>query len=451
MSDARAPIRFPWQWVQLYRHLRSDPLGAFTRVARQHGDVAYGRLGRRSVVLLSHPRDVQEVLVLQQRLYQKGPGAVFTGRALGQGLLTSEDLMWRQARRRAQPAFHRQAVRELSSAIVGVTERHTALWRDGDERDIAEDMAHLAFRIATEILFGTNGDAATDVVRSEMAVAMRYANGRISTVWNAPLWVPTPGSRRFHEAVRRLNDVVGGIVVERERSPGVHRDLLDLLLAGRGATPERGLRQVREDMLTFLLAGHETTATTLAWVWHLLDQNPWARDLLEQELAAKLQGVDPTPDDLAGLPWTRAVITETLRLYPPVWVMARETRVPVVLGGREFPARTLVLMSQWVVHRDPRWFEAPDQFRPQRWLDGTTDDLPTFAYFPFGGGPRLCIGKPLALTELALVVAWMAQRFRLHERAGASVLPQPLITLKPGGSVPVRVEVRSSPGAVKAG
>ena len=431
------------RWLETYRRLRDDPLGTFTQAARRHGDVVRLRIGPRELVLVSSPAYIDQILITQNRKFHKGRGLSFMSRVLGQGLLTSEGDFWRRERRLAQPAFHRRRIHDMGATMVELTVRQLEHWQPGQVVDAAEEMMRLTLTIAARTLFGVDVGDAADTVRDTVTIAMRHTNRRIRSLLRIPPWVPTPANRRYAAAATRLDAVVRGIIQQRRQDPGRDDDLLGLLMA---ATDDDGGhlsdRQLRDEAVTILLAGHETTANALAWTWYLLDSHPTAGDALREELNRVLAGRAPTADDMSHLPYAGAVISEALRLYPPAWMIARRATESFTLDAFGFPPGTQVLMSPWVVHRDGRFFDQPDQFMPERWLDGRTDRLPPFAYFPFGGGPRLCIGKPFALMEAVLVLATVASRFRLTLVPGHPVAPEPLITLRPRHGL--RMTVQSS-------
>lgn len=435
--------RRPWEGLVLYLKLRRDILGTLTETVRKASGLLDVRIGPIRILLLSLPDDIQNVLITQNRAFHKAKGPIFKGGIFGQGLLTTEDEPWRRARRMIQPSFHRRAVAALGDTIVSLTRREILRWQDGEEREMASDMSALAFTIATETLFGFQGNAVNAQVRDGITQAMRYANRRQFSLARLPAWVPTPEARRFSLVCRQLDDVVSRIIEERTHQESAPQDLLNLLMdavdrEGNGFTPQ----ELRDHCLTLLLAGHETTGNALAWTWYLLGQNPGVRAKMEKELSDHLGSASPTTDSLRNLPYLEAVVREAMRLYPPVWAMARRSTTPFRLGTTEYPANVHVIMLPWVVHRDPEWFTDPEEFRPERWLDGSAQNLPAFAYFPFGGGPRLCIARPFALTEIPLVVATICQQFRIHPVAGETVTPEPLVTLRPRRGVRVIIERR---------
>lgn len=427
----------PLAWMGVYRDLASEPIDTFFRFAAA-SDRALLNIGTRRMLLISHPDDVAHVLISQNRRFHKGRALRLMHRVLGDGLLTSEDDFWRRQRRLAQPAFHRQRVAQYGEAILEVTERLLDEWHDGQERDVARDMTRLGLSVAGTCLFGMEVGDQADVVRTNLAAAMRYGNRIIKAIWPPPPWMPSPGRRRFEEAARHLDHVVFDIIDRRRRAAADGAappdDLLALLMeaqddAGRPMTDQ----QLRDECMTLLLAGHETSANALSWTFYLLSRHPEVAERLRQELDGCLAEAPLSSERVDRLPYLRAVVSEALRLYPPVWLMVRESVAPFDLGGDPYPAGLQVLISPFVVHHDGRWFPDPEAFRPERWLAGAKDDRPALAYLPFGAGPRLCIGRPFALLEISLVLATVLSRWELSRTDAAPVAADPLITLRPRG------------------
>jgi cytochrome P450 len=429
--------------------LRRDVLGTITRIVREYGDIAHMPLLMQSRILVSRPEWIEDLIVRQPQKFDKGPGLKDASRRLlGEGLLTSEGELWRRQRRLAQPAFHRQRIAEYAQVMVEQALAHTRDWRDGDRRDMAEEMMALTLVIAVKTLFGIEFTEQAKRVGPAVTLLMRYQLRRLRSPVKIPMHWPTPSNVRADRAYKYLDSLVYGIIEERRRRRDAGEpeggDVLSLLM---NAMDEDGSRmtpkQLRDEVMTLFIAGHETTAVTLGWLWHMLAQHPRVEERLTEELCSMLGGRAPTPDDLPRLPYLDAVIHEVLRLYPAAYVLQRTSVEPFDLAGYHFPVNTTVLMSQWIVHRDSRYFDAPDEFRPERWLDGLESRLPAYAYFPFGGGPRRCIGQVFALMEAALVAATLAQRFRFVERAGAKVVPEPLVTLRARGGVPMTLKIRA--------
>lgn len=453
MSRTDIPQAFSGRRLHTVLALQKDALATFTKAARIHGDRVRVEIGPYELLLLSDPKDIEQVLVMQNRRFSKGRSLQYTRRVLGEGLLTSEGEFWRRERRLAQPAFHRQRIQNMGATMVALAERAQAGWAEGETRDMADEMMRLTFAIAAVTLFSADVSQEADVVRETLTIALRHVNRRMRTLLRLPGWLPTPANRRFEAAATRLDQVVQGIIDARRNHEGGGDDLLAMLMAATDADGTRlSDRQLRDEIMTLILAGHETTANLLAWTWLLLDENPSVREALESEWDNVLSDRPATADDYARLSYTNAVISESLRLYPPAWIIGRAALEPFALSPHTLAVGTQVLMSPWIVHRDARWFPDPDAFRPERWLDGSTKHLPTFAYFPFGGGPRLCIGKPMALLEGALVLATIGRSWRFHLVHGHPVATEPLITLRPRYGLRMTLATRHrAPSRARAG
>ena len=444
-SHAAAPgprARFPGQ---LLLRLQRDPLRFLAGVQRDHGDVALFRIGPQPIALLSAPDDIRDVLVTNQRNFTKGRGLERARLLLGHGLLTSEGDFHLRQRRLVQPAFHRQRVLGYGEVMADLAIRTRDGWRDGEVLDVHQAMMGLTLAVVARTLFGANVDAETRRIGAALDVAMnafKVANLPFSELLEK---LPLPAVRRFKRARAELDAIVYGIIAARRRSAEDRGDLLSMLLAaqdelgdGGGMTDE----QLRDECMTLFLAGHETTANLLAWTFHLLGAHPEAEARVQAEVDA-LGDRPPAPADLGALPWLRAVLAEALRLYPPAWILGRRAKEPFLVGTHEIPARTIVLMCQWLVHRDERWWPDASGFRPERWLDADENARrPKFAFFPFGAGTRVCIGEQFAWMEATLVLAAVAQRWQLRALPGTVVEPEALITLRPKHGVHMRVVSR---------
>src|SRR5215469_528182 len=427
------PKGLPFLGVSL--RLLRDPLGVMRSAAREYGDMVRIPVLVGTRVLLNHPDYIQQVLIFQQNRFHKSKlSKEATERLLGQGLLISEGDFWRRQRRLAQPAFHRQRISEYSSTMLERAQAQVRNWRDGETRNIAQEMTELTLEAAVRTLFGTTLPGEAQQVGRAMGFLMRYSLGRARKPINIPASWPTPRNRRANREYDFLDSLVYRIISERKSQPeSNHRnDLLSMLM---GAMDEDGTqmtpKQLRDETMTLFLAGHETTALTLGWTWYLLSQHPESEARLHEELRGVLSGKPPQVSDLARLPYLEAVIYEVLRLYPPAYLLARLAIAPFSIGGCDFPAGETVLLSQWVMHRDPRYYEDADAFRPERWLSGLSERLPPGAYFPFGDGPRRCIGQGFAMLETALVIGLIGQKFRFRMAPGHAVTPDPLVTLRP--------------------
>jgi cytochrome P450 len=330
--------------------------------------------------------------------------------------------------------------------MVAFTERMLASWDHGQVRDVQEDMMRLTLEIVVKCLF--DADVSTDSAGASAAMetVLRCFTARVNTLLRFPDWMPTPVNLRLRHAIRRLDTILFRIIDEHRRSSADRGDLLSMLLRAQDEDDGHGMtdRQLRDETMTLFMAGHETTANTLAWVWYLLAHHPEAEARLHAEVDEVLGARPPTFDDLPRLTWTDRIVTETLRFYPTVWLVGREAIEPVTIGGYHVPVGMTMYMSQWVLHRDARWFDDPETFRPERWADGLARRLPRYAYFPFGGGPRICVGNQFAQTEAVLLLATIARRYRLRLAADAVVTPLPTMTLRPERGVKVVLEQRGS-------
>ena len=412
---------------------RVDRLAYFTHLAERYGDSVAIRLGPRRMMIVNHPDLVEDVLVTKNRIFKKHFALRHTKETLGNGLLTSEGDFWRKQRRLAQPAFHRERIAAQADTMVEFAERMLRDWSDGQTRDVQEDMMRLTLQVVAKVLFDADvsGDAAD--ASAAMDITLKAFTARVNKILKFPYWVPTPQNVRFRRAVRRLDAIIFRIISERRVSGDDRGDLLSMLLAARDEDDGTRMtdRQLRDETMTLFMAGHETTANTLAWVWYLLATHPEVEEKLHAELDSVLDGRPPAFDDLPRLPYAENVVTEALRLYPTVWLLGREATEPCEVGGHEVPAGRTVFMSQWVIHRDPRFFDDPLTYRPERWADGLAKRIHRYAYFPFGGGPRICIGNGFALMESVLLLATIARRYRLALAPDAVIKPLPTMTLRP--------------------
>ncbi len=422
-----------------------DHLGFLTRCARRYGDVVGLRFVNVHVYLLNHPDHVEYVLVRNNRNFVKSRGERISLGFLGNGLLTSEGSFWRRQRRLAQPAFHRERIAAYGGVMVERAGRMVAGWRSGEVRDVHEDMGRLTLEIVARTLFGVPlRPAEFEEVGDALATISRRFTGRGGVFFQVPEKIPTPGNLRMRRAIRRLDALIYGIIRDRRASGEDAGDLLSMLLAVRDEETGEGMtdEQLRDEAMTVFLAGHETTANALSWTWRLLAEHPEVESRLFEELREVLADRSPAVEDLPQLRYTDMVVKESMRLYPPAWAFGREALADCEIGGYHVPAGTQLIMSQWVMHRDPRYYEEPGEFRPERWGDGSAEQLPKYAYFPFGGGPRLCIGQSFAKMETVLLLATIARKFRLHPAPGERVTPQPSITLRPKNGMRMVLERR---------
>jgi cytochrome P450 len=420
------------------------PLAMLTELGRL-GDVVRFRLPAMRAVLVNHPDLIKRVFHdyktydKRMRSYQR------LSPLLGDGLATSEGDHWLRQRRIAQPAFHRQRIAGLGETMVRLTEQardgYLPLARRGEPIDIAAEMTRLTLAIMCESLLGGDVPGDADTLARAFSEVVEYLVERLNLLYYLPLWVPTGANRRCRAALASLDDVVYRMIARRRAQAAESPDLLSMLLAARDEDTGEGMsdRELRDELMTMLLGGHETTAMTLTWAICLLAQHPDAQDRLRAELSTVLGGRSPTSADLARLPYTRMVVDEALRLYPPVWLVARNAAKDDDLGGYAISKGDAVFVSSWVVHRAPWLWDAPDEFRPERFSPEREVELRN-AFFPFVGGPRQCIGNAFALMEARLALAVLAQRFRFSLAPGSVVEPEPILTLRPKGVVKVLLE-----------
>jgi cytochrome P450 len=414
--------------------LRRDPLSFMTRVAREYGDVARVRIGLANAYLVSHPEYVKEVLVTQQHSFKKGLGLEWAKSLLGEGLLTTYGGFHRRQRRLMQPSFHRQRIQAYGEIMVHYAEQRRDHWQPGQEIGLHEEMSALTMAIVAKALFGVEVEGESREIGEALTTVLEFFP-RFSLPFARLLQLlPLPGNRRFARAQSRLDETVYRLIEEGRRSGEDRGDLLSMLLAARDEEGDGGGmtdRQLRDEVMTLFLAGHETTASALTWTFYLLSLNPEAEARLLAELDAVLSDRPPTVDDLPRLRYTEGVFAESLRLYPPAWAIDFRALNDVVIGPYRIEKDAYVATAQWVVHRDPRFWPDPERFDPDRWTPEARAARPKFAYFPYGAGSRQCIAESFAGMEGVLTLATIAQRWRLGLRPGQIVELQPVITLRP--------------------
>jgi cytochrome P450 len=421
-----------------------DPLGKFLGWAREFGDIFYYRAAWLHVYFLNDPELIEWVLVRNYQKFLKDHVVQKSRWFFGQGLLTNEGESWLRQRRLSQPAFHRERVASYARIMTGYAEQMLESWQDGEVHDIHQQMMRLTLRIVVRCLFGVE-PGEIENLSAAVNVLMRNTTGARMLFPPIARYLPLPMMIAVRRAVRHLDDTVYRIIASRRAAQGDFGDLLSMLMRvrdddGTGMSD----KQLRDEVLTFLLAGHETTALALSWTWHLLAQNPEIEAKLQAELGRVLNGRLPEFSDLPSLTYTDRVIKESMRLYPPAWSLARTAATDFELRGYTIPAGSNVVMSQWIMHHNARFFPDPERFDPDRWLDPAMQTLPRFAYFPFGGGPRQCIGSSFATMEGMLLLATIAQRFRLRSVPGHAVVPVPSFTLRPKYGVWMKLEKREA-------
>jgi cytochrome P450 len=420
---------------------RRDALGFYERIHREYGDIIGFRLGAVPVVMLCHPKYAKHVLLDHADKYGKGGMPERLRPALGDGLLTAEGDFWLRQRRLMQPAFHREKLAALVESMAEAAEAHVESWQPG-ELDIAQDMLTLTMGIAGKGLFGAELGGKADAVGPALSVALEESNRRLLAYFDLPLWVPTPGNLRLQKAIRALDEVVFHIIEQRRRGESAGNDLLALLMEARDEETGAAMddRQLRNEVLTLFLAGHETTASALAWMCHLLAQHPEEQERLRAEAFA-VCGMRPVrDDDLRRLERCNMAFQESMRLYPPAWGIPRASRVDDVIDGYHVPRRTLVFVSTWLIHRHREFWPDAEVFDPGRFDKQRSEGRPRQAFIPFGTGQRTCIGGSFATVESLVTVATLLRRYRILPVPEHVPEPLPLVVLRARNGIKVRLD-----------
>jgi cytochrome P450 len=448
-SQSRSGYRFPpgfqrnLLWFALRKFRPANPIFLFQHLAETYGDIAHYKIGPHHIVFLNNPEYIREVLVVQNDNFIKERTVQRTRMLLGEGMITSEGAAHRAQRLAAQPAFHRQRIGEYGGIMLEEAAHIRDLWRAGERRDIAINMMHLTLNVVARTLFAT--DLREEVY--ELAAAIN----RIMGLYNFLVMLPAaewlvhlrpPGLAAFVRARKRIDAVVYRMIDAHQRSGLDRGSLLDLMLVASPANDEASRRSLRDQVITIFLAGYETVANALSWTWYLLSQNPDCEAKFHHEVDDVLKGRLPAVEDVSRLRYTENVMAESLRLYPPAWAMGRFARNDFSLGDYFLPARTTVLISQFITQRDPRYFPDPLRFDPERFSAEGKAQRTKFTYLPFGAGARQCIGESFAWMEGVLILATLAQKWKLRLVPGHRVEPQPLITLRPKYGMLMEVQTR---------
>ena len=428
-------IRFPWRHIG---RLPSELPHTLLQLAEQYGDIVHFTVGRQHIYLLNHPDFIQEVLISQQRSFTKGRAVQQSRQLLGNGLLTDEGESHLQQRRLLQPIFHRQQVANQAEQIVQLAEAMSSHWQAEQPIDLAAEMTHLTMNIISHALFSTAIDTQAPALGNSIKVLFKRFDQQLTPAGWLRRNFPSTDSREFHQAKAHLLHFVDEMLVLRKNSQSQDDILSHLLNTKDDQGRPMDEQQIHGHVMTLFLAGHETTASALSWTFYLLAQYPHIMDKVQAELDSVLAGRRPSAENYGQLEYTKMALSESMRLYPPAWVIGRQARYEISLGGYAIPQGATLLLSQWVTHHDPRYYPNPYLFKPERWLPKARALRPKMAYFPFGGGQRLCIGEHFAWMVGTLTIATVLQNWRFEQIPGRKLSPRFTLTLRPENGYAVR-------------
>jgi cytochrome P450 len=419
---------------------KNDTLGFVQRAVREHGDFFAIKLFGRRIHVVNHPDDIERVLVRAHARMKKDRFTRDLSKVLGDGLVTSDGEHWKKQRKLVSHAFTPAKIRGYADTMMEVAHKAISGWAPDHEIDVHAEMTRITLDIVAKTLFDADVSSDARTVGDAMAVLSDYGMS-LEAGLLIPLWAPTPGARRARTAIQSIDGILYRIIKERRASGSEHGDLLSALLHAEEDGQSMDDRELRDECVTLFLAGHETTAIALSYGFYLLAKHPEVAERFRAELARVLGARRPTHSDVEALDFTTRIVKETMRLYPPVWGIGREALTDIEISGHSLKKGAQLAMFQWTVQRDPRWYSDPEAFDPDRWLDSRSADLPRFAYFPFGGGPRVCIGNHFAMMEAVLLLALVGQRFHLELLPGEKLDFRPSITLRP--KHPIRMRLRA--------
>lgn len=442
------PIKGFFQMLQVMQEFVSDTFGWAGRAFQQYGDLHMWQMGDVKQYMVIHPDHLYQVLVAQAHKFHKNDDYTDPQRGLarflGSSLLTSDGEFWKRQRKLMQPAFHHKRIEGYAQHMVEATAEMLNRWQDGAWLDVDHEMMALTLKVVVRSLFETEAGEDTQKISEAMDTIQAFTG----TPRLLPTWIPTPLEMRTRRAVKLLDEVIYGLIEKRRADSQKHSDLLSMLIETQDENGEQMTsKQIRDELVTLYLAGHETTANTLNWTFYLLSQNPHIEARLHEELDRVLGGRAPTLADLKSLPYTEQVIKESMRLFPPAFVVSREAIEDVTIGSTILPKGAVVVLWTYFTHRDPRWWgEDAMDFKPERFTPESEKAQIRYSYLPFGAGPRICIGNMFALTEAQLMLASIAQQYRLRLKPGHEVKPDPKLTLRPKGGLPMILEKRTIQG-----
>ncbi|MGG0741515.1 cytochrome P450 [Niallia taxi] len=414
---------------------RSDPPAFLQQMAEEYGDVAKFRLGPlKKVYLVSNPDMIKQILVTKQQNFVKSDDFKVLKPIFGEGLLTSDKEFHMKQRRLIQPAFKKSHIIDYGQDMINLTKEYLSTWKDNEERIITQDMMNITLGIICKTMFSMDFKEGYQVVGKPLETALKLTVKRMRSVIKLPLWIPTRINRETRKAIKELDRVILEIIQKRRNDPVKYEDMLGILMDARDDKDDIGMsdKQLRDEVMTIFIAGHETTANALSWTWYLLSQHPEVDAKLYEEIANVIGDNEPTPADFMKLTFTQNLIWESMRMYPPSFVTSRKVDKNVEVNGYPFKKGDMILVSQYVMHRKAEYFESPESFIPERFENNFIKTIPQYAYFPFGGGPRVCIGNHFALMEAVLVLVSVAQRFKLNLAPDHHEIKTfPSITLRP--------------------
>ncbi|AST92513.1 cytochrome P450 [Sutcliffiella cohnii] len=428
------------------REFQADPLQFMRKTTEQFGGISLLRFGPfQKVYLVNDPKLIKEILVTKQKYFIKSNDIRSLKTVVGDGLLTSEKEKHMYQRRLIQPAFKKQHIINYGQDMIETTLQYIAKWQDGEERDITEDMMNITLGIISKTMFSMKLEEGHSMIGEPMEAVMTLAIKRMRAIFPLPLWIPTKENQQFKNAIKKLDQVLYEIIEKRQNQGVEMEDLLGMLMAARDEKDGIGMTntQLRDELMTIFLAGHETTANALSWTLYLLSQHPDKEEKLKDEISRVVLKREPQAEDFMKLPFAQNVVWESMRLFPPAYVVGREVDRNVEIGGHTLKRGDMILISQYVMHRNAEYFENPDTFIPERFENNFMRSLPPYVYFPFGGGPRVCIGNHFALMETVLTLVCIIQQYSLRlAPKHHTVKPQPLITLRPKHGIRMVVKKR---------
>ncbi|WP_261179647.1 cytochrome P450 [Anaerobacillus sp. CMMVII] len=425
---------------------QADPLAFLTKLTEEYGDFVPFRLGPfQRVFLINDPNLIKEVLVTKQTSFVKSKDIQTLKTIVGEGLLTSEKDLHKRQRKLIQPSFKRSHIINYGHDMIDTTLHYLSNWQNGEHRLISEDMQNITLGIISKTMFGTDFEKGAKIIEKSMDAVMKLGIKRMRAIVKPPLWIPTKNNRKLLAAIKHLDAVLDDIIAKRKQSSTRYEDLLGVLMNAKNEDDGTMMsdKQLKDELMTIFLAGHETTANALTWTLYLLAKHPDVDAKFHQELSNVIDSGTPTPEHFSQLKYTQSIVWESLRLYPPAYIIGRQVDTDVTIGNYQLKKGDMVVMSQYVMHRNNAYFDQPDSFLPERFETDLLKTLPTYAFFPFGGGPRVCIGNHFALMETVLVLACIGQRYQVNLLENHDdVKPQPLITLRPKRGVKMLITER---------